>query len=142
MAAILLALLLQAPATPAPTVNLPVSLERVRDGLERPNRFAMPPPRRPKRPTFTLTIDEQWSMPGEAWDDLSLAPLWVRPSMPPTHFELLSAVTPEEVRASTLHPCCDVLPIVGAISKRITSAKQARAKREVERTMRAAGIRR
>ena len=71
-----------------------------------------------------------------------MVPSWIRSSATPVHFDFLASVTPEQVRALTLHPCCDVLPIVGAISKRIQSAKEGRARREVERTMRAAGIRR
>ena len=39
-----------------------------------------------------------------------------------------------------MHPCCDVLPVLGVIKKGLRSAKDARAKREVERTIRAAGI--
>jgi hypothetical protein len=83
---------------------------------------------------------------GDAWDETSLIPPWIRPSAPPMHFDFLTSVTPDEVRSSTLHPCCDVLPLVsavgGIVSKRVQAAKQERAKREVERAMRAAGIRR
>jgi len=62
------------------------------------------------------------------------------------HFDFLASVTPQEVRSSTLHPCCDVLQLVsavsGIVSKGVRAVKQRRAKREVERVMRAAGIRR
>lgn len=142
MVAILLVLLLQSPATTGQAVDLSVSLERVREGLARPNRFRVPPPRPMKRPLFRLHVEQPRLLTGEAWDDTSLMPLWIRPSGPPAHVDFLAAVAPEEVRGSTLHPCCDVLPIVEAIGKRLQAGKRGRAQREVARTMRAAGIRR
>ena len=77
---------------------------------------------------------------GEAWDMVPVAPSWIQPSTSPYHVDFLASVTPAEVRASTMHPCCDVLPVLGVIKKGLRSAKDARAKREVERTIRAAGI--
>jgi hypothetical protein len=142
MVSILLSLLLQSPASAGQTIDLPVSLDRVREGLTRPGRFQAPPARPLKRPLFQIHIEQPVFIFGEAWDDTSTVPPWIRPSAPPVHFDFLAAVTPEEVRSSTVHPCCDVLPLVGAVSRRMQSARQGRAKREVERAMRAAGIRR
>ena len=70
----------------------------------------------------------------------------VRYLVPATHIEFLQEVTPEEVRASTVHPCCTVTPVIEAVADfvrgRVRAAKETRAKREVEEAMRAAGIRR
>ena len=146
MVSILLTLLLQAPPPTAQTVDLPVSLDHVREGLARPGRFQVPPPRPPRRPLFRVRIDQPMLLTGEAWEDRSVTPPWVRQSAPVAHFEFLSSVTPQEVRSSTVHPCCNVMPIVdtlgGLVGKGIRAVKDKRAKREVERAMRAAGIRR
>lgn len=143
---LLVTLLLQSPAQPAQTVDLPVSLDRVREGLARPGRFELPPPRPLRRPLFRIRIDQPMLLTGEAWEDRSVTPPWVRPSTPPLHYDFLSSVTPQEVRSSTVHPCCDVMPVLEAVSgligKGVRAAQQRRAKREVERAMRAAGIRR
>jgi hypothetical protein len=145
MVPILLALLLQSPPPAVRAVDLPVSLDRIRDGITRPGRFEVPPARPLRRPRFRILIEQPVILVGEAWDDASIVPPWIQPSAPPVQFDFLAAVTPEEVRSSTLHPCCDVLPLVGAISgivsQRVQAGKQRRAKREVERAMRAAGIR-
>jgi hypothetical protein len=93
---------------------------------------------------FRIRIEQPRLLLGNAWDETSLIPPGIRPSTPPMHFDFLSSVTPEEVRSSSLHPCCDVLPLVSAVSgmvgRRVQAAKQGRAKREVERAMRSAGI--
>ena len=143
---ILLALLLQSPPPSLQAVDLPVSLDRIREGITRPGRFEAPPARPFRRPLFRILIEQPVVLFGEAWADTSIVPPWIRPPVAAVHFDFLATVTPEEVRPSTVHPCCDVLPLVGAISgivnQRVGAAKQGRAKREVERAMRAAGIRR
>ena len=146
MLPVLLALMLQSPASGDQQGRVPVSLERIREGLARPGRFELPPPRPLRRPLFTVEINQRMLVFEDPWVDTSPTPPWVRPSTTSYHYEFLSAVTPEEVRSATLHPCCDVLPVVGAVrdfvGKRIRSVKERRAKREVEEAMRAAGIRR
>jgi hypothetical protein len=146
MMTVLLTLLLQAPPPAGQTVELPVSLDRLREGLARPGRFELPPPRPPRRPLFRIRIEQPMLLTGEAWEDRSVTPPWVRPSAPTVHFDFVSSVTPEEVRSSTIHPCCNVMPVVDAVSgligKGIRAAKERRAKGEVERAMRAAGIKR
>ena len=142
MVPILLVLLMQSPPPAVQAVDLPVSLDRIRDGITRPARFQVPPARPLRRPLFRIEIDQPVFLFGEAWDNTSIVPPWIQPPAPPVHFDFLAAVTPAEVRSSTLHPCCDVLPLVGAVSRRVQSVKEGRAKREVERAMRAAGIRR
>ena len=140
-------LLLQA-AQAAPAPELPVSLDRVRKGLARPGLFEPAPPRPWSRPLFRMTIDEfrhHLDFTAETWEDTGIVPPWVRPQRPAYHDEFLSLVTPEEVRGATLHPCCNVTPAIEKVSQLIASGvrsvKKARARREVERVMRDAGIR-
>ena len=142
MVPILLALLLQSPPTTVQAVDLPVSLDRIRDGITRPGRFEAPPARPLRRPLFRIQIEQPVFLFGETWDNTSIVPPWIRPPAPPVHFDFLASVTPEEVRSSTVHPCCDVLPLAGVVSRQLQGAKQRRATREVQRAMRAAGIRR
>jgi hypothetical protein len=142
MVPILLALLLQSAPTAVQAVDLPVSLERIRDGITRPGRFETPPARPLRRPLFRIQIEQPVFLSGDSWDETSVVPPWIRPSAPPVHFDFLASVTPEEVRSSTVHPCCDVLPLAGIVSRQLQRAKERRATREVERAMRAAGIRR
>jgi hypothetical protein len=143
---VLFALMLQSPPPGDQQAKMPGSLERIREGLARPGRFDLPPPRPWRRQLFKVEITGRVLVLEDPWVDTSLTPPWVRPSMSSYQYEFLSAVNPGEVRASTLNPCCDVLPAVGAvrgfIGKRIRSVKERRAKREVEEAMRAAGIRR
>lgn len=123
-----------------------MSLERVREGLARPGRFQLPPPRPWRRPLFRVRVEQWIPFENDPWDDTLPTPPWVRPPAPAVHFEFLSAVTPEESRSPTVHPCCNVTPALGAIGgfikARIRAGKEQRAKREVENAMRAAGIRR
>ena len=147
MTALLLVLLLQSQTAQTPTVKLPVSLDRVRDGLAKGGVFDTPAPRPQlrRRPVFRTRVNARMILEGTAWDDRSTTPLWVRSTASPLHIDFLQAVTPEEVRSSTVHPCCDVMPVAktvtGFIGNRIQSWKQGRAQREVEKTLRAAGIR-
>jgi hypothetical protein len=145
MVALLLTLLIQSPAAATPTVDLPVSLERVRQGLARKPVFDFPRSRA-WIPVFRSRVQVPMLLEGDAWTDTSMIPVWVQTSTPALQFEFLQTVTPPETRASTIHPCCDVLPAVSAVTryigKRVEAVKQGRAKREVEAAMRAAGIRR
>lgn len=140
----LLLVLLQAPQAAPPPVELPVSLERVRQGLARPGRFDSPQPRPWRRPLFRSRVDERLLFEAPAWEDTSVVPPWVRPTAPTYHYEFLSMVTPEEVRGATLYPCCNVGPLIDRVGDMVTKGvraiKHGRAKREVERVMRDAGI--
>ena len=145
MLAMVVAILLQSPAQAPPPVELPVSIERIRKRLARPPIFDPPPPRA-WRAVFRMKVEAWVAFENPAWTDDSPVPLFVRPSAPPLQFEFLQSVTPEEVRASTVHPCCDVMPVVTAVGSAIRSGmrslKEKRARQEVEQAMRAAGIRR
>ena len=147
MVAMLLVLLLQSHPAPSPAANLPVSLDRIRDGLARDGVFEIPAPRPQlrRRPLFRSRVDARMMVEGTAWDDPSSPPLWIRGASSPYHVDFFQAVSPEAVRSSTVHPCCDVMPVVrtvtGLVGSRIQAVKERRARREVEETMRAAGIR-
>ena len=143
MVAMLLASLLQAPApAPAPPVQLPVSLERVREGLTRPPRFEIPA-HSPWALIFRLKVEGWEGFEHTAWAEPSIKG-WIRPLAPQSHVDFLQKVTPEEFRASTMYPCCDVMPAIEAatnlVRDGIRAVKQARAKAEVEQAMRDAGI--
>jgi len=147
MVLVLVALLAQSPPPAAQQVDLPVSLDRVREGLARPGRFDLPRPRPWRRPLFRVSTEGRpFEFENEAWDDTTFTPPWVRPLAPTAHFEFLSAVTPEESRSPTVHPCCNVTPVVGVIAglvkDGVRAAKERSARREVERAMREAGIKR
>ena len=141
MVAMLFALLLQAPSQPPP-VQLPVSLERVREGLARRPVFETPSPG-PWGNVFRVKVEGWEGFEHKAWAEPS-AKGWIRAAMPQSHVDFLQTTTPEAFRASTMYPCCDVMPAIEAaanlVRDGIRSLKQARAKREVERAMRDAGI--
>lgn len=145
VAPIFLVLLLQSQAPSTQSIDLPVSLDRIRAGLATAGLFDPPPPRPWRLPIFRIRV-EQWQLEGNPWDENSFAPVWVQPSTPPLQFQFLQSVTPDEVRSPSVHPCCDVMPAVTAarslVTKGVRAVKQARARREVEQAMRAAGIRR
>ena len=69
-----------------------------------------------------------------AWEDRSIVPPWIRPSAPPTHFEFLEQVTPEEFRAGTLYPGALGIPVVPLVEYLSRHYKAARRKMDQERT--------
>jgi hypothetical protein len=148
MVTLLFAVLLQAPPQGPPAPELPFSLDRIREGLGQPRPlFEVPPPRPWNRPLFRVKIEEdrlRFEFTTDAWEDTGVVPPWVRPQRPTYHYEFLSLVTPEEVRGPTLHPCCNVTPLIEKVGQLISggvrSVKKARARREVEKVMRDAGI--
>jgi len=101
-AAVLLAVVL-AQASPGEAGEA-AQLERIRKALERPaGIFTVRALDRDDRPVFRLTV-KGWTIKRPLWRDDSLVPLYVRPTMPPTHFEFLQQVTPEFFRSSVLYP--------------------------------------
>ena len=102
MPAVFLTLLLaQAPPSDAGEA---ARLERIRKALERPARIeTLRGLDRDDRPVFRLTV-KGWKIKRPLWQDDSIVPLYVRPAMPPTHFEFLQEVTPEFFRSSVLYP--------------------------------------
>jgi hypothetical protein len=144
MLAIVFATLLQAPVQPADQIALPVSVDRIRKGLAQPRSRFEPPPPRAFRGIFRVKIEAFEAFTEKPWERDLPVPPWVRPLAPPAHFEFLQSVTPVEFRGATLHPCCNVSPVISAVSSfvgdQIRSVKQRRAQREVERAMRDAGL--
>ena len=140
MVAMLFAVLLQAPPQ-VPPVQLPVSLERVREGLTRKPSFEIPA-HSPWEGIFRVKV-EGWRFEQKAWAEPSVEG-WIRSAAPQSHVDFLQTVTPEHFRASTMYPCCNVMRAVESVTNLVRdgvrSIKQARAKREVEQAMKAAGI--
>ena len=146
MIQILLAFVLQSPPPPSQSVELPVSLENIRTGLEKPPRFEPPPPRPWRVPVFRTSVEKESVLEGEPWAETRMTPPWMRTPAPPVHFEFLEQVVPEEFRAATLYPCCNITSAItsaaGFVKDGVRKIKEGRAKREVEEAMRAAGIKR
>ena len=144
MLGLCLVLLLQAPPATGQPIDLPVSLDRVRAGLQKAGVFDPPPPRPWRGPIFRMTITNRKMLDEIPWAETWLVPDYVKPTAPPVHFEFLKAVTPEEHRAPTLYPGANIGAGISAIGKfigkRIRASQEERARREVEEAMKAAGI--
>ena len=134
---LVLALLLQSQPPPAPPPDLPVSLERIRRGLEQPSAVTViSEPGMP--PRFRVTVEEQLDIERLWREDLPV-PTFVRPSRGLTHHEFLGTVTPELFRGTAQHPCCNVLPAIEALGSAIARAgrkrTESRAKRAVKKEL-------
>ena len=66
------------------------------------------------KPVFRMNV-RGWRFDHAVWHDDTTVPLYVRPSMPPVHFEFLQQVTPEFFRSSVLFPGYPTTPY-GALS--------------------------
>lgn len=115
-------------------------LERVRKALARAP--ALETVRKPDtdRPVFRLQVRApDWGPP--PWDDRTSVPPYVRPSFPIYHYEFLAQVTPEALRASTLYPGADMMPLFKSLAKSIDQERKRRqeraAKEEVRRSLEA-----
>jgi hypothetical protein len=137
---VLLTLLLQAQSAPAAPPPLPVSLERIRRGLEEPRatvtvlsvEAGLPP-------VFRMEIEQPSLDVERLWREDSLTPTFVRPSRGLEHHEFLGAVTPDLFRGTAQHPCCDVLPaieaLVSSVKKGLRKRAETRARREVQKAL-------
>ena len=77
-----------------------------------------------------------WTFTFPAWHEDSTVPSYVRPTMPPVHFEFLQQVTPEFFRSSVLYPgaprtpyggvsfSVDLIPVLEALNKRMKAGKK------------------
>ena len=130
----------QAPAQPVAPDPLPVSLERIRRGLAEPAdpiaRLTVTPG---LPPVFYIRVEAEGLEPERLWRDGTMVPAYVRPTRDLYQHEFLGAVTPELFRSTAQHPCCNVLPLVGAVSKQIRGAyrkySESRARREVRKAI-------
>ena len=96
--------LLLAQSLPVPTeAGDAARLERIRRQLADPPATVVPSPVAREGPVFRVTVTG-WRIKRPLWQDDSVVPLYVRPTMPPTHFEFMQQVTPEFFRSSVLYP--------------------------------------
>ncbi len=113
------------------------SVERVKDGLERPAPTLAA--RDTDIPVFRVRIRGQRRY-DLLWEDHAARAPYVHQNQPIYHFEYLRMNTPEAFRASTLYPGADVMPAVRFIKARIQrgirSHEQARVRREIEAALR------
>ena len=107
---------------------MPVSLERIRRQLQRPDA-TIPSDHSRSRPLFRVEVIDQVPRYEFQWMDRSLTPSYVRPARGLVHHEFLQQVTPELFRGTALHPCCDVLPLV-----RLAGRSVGRVKRSIDET--------
>jgi hypothetical protein len=111
-------------------------VERIRKTLERPAAIeTVRAPDRDDRPVFRITVKGR-KIKRPLWQDDSVVPLYVRPTMPPTHFEFMQQVTPEFFRSSVLYPGfahtpfgsvalgIPVIPVVEALAKATKAFKR------------------
>ena len=122
------------PAEAAPAT----SLERIRQGLEQPPATItiqsadpnLPPIFRMEIRDRPLPYDHLWT---RDW-----VPSYVRPTRGLYHHEFLDQVTPDFFRATSVYPCCPVLPVVnflrGTLGK-TSSGGESKAKREVKKAL-------
>jgi hypothetical protein len=127
----------QTPAAPAPTPSLPVSLERIRKGLEEPPVVTVVTTEPGMPPRYRVTVQEKLDLERLWREDLPV-PAFVRPSRGLTHHEFLGTVTPELFRGTAQHPCCDVLPAIESLVSAINRARRTRAESRARREVRKA----
>jgi len=118
---LVMTLLLQLQALPGPAQPAepppPVSLDRIRRGLESPPATVTVRSSNPDLPlVFRLEIRER-PLPYEHLWGQDFVPAYVRPTRPIYHHEFLEQVTPDLFRATAVHPCCDVLPLLNKLRR-------------------------
>lgn len=126
----------QQPVPPANT--LPVSLERIRRELQTSEvTIQSTDPASP--PLIRVEVVDRYLRYEDLWKDHTLTPSYVRPSRGLVHHEFLEQVTPDLFRGTAMHPCCDVLPLLGLAKKGITRLKRSideeRARKEVRESL-------
>jgi len=121
------------PAEPAPAV----SLDRIRRGLEEPPSTVTVLSTDPTLPpVFRMDIKER-PLPYEHLWQGDFVSAHVRPVRGLTHHEFLEQVTPDFFRATSMYPCCPVLPVISLLAKKLqtTERAQARAREEVKKAL-------
>jgi hypothetical protein len=123
----------QAQAAPAQTAEPPppVSLERIRRGLESPPTTVtvrLSDPNLP--PIFRLEVRER-PLPYEHLWQGDWVSAHVRPFRGLTHHEFVEQVTPEIFRGTVMYPCCPVLPAVNFLLNKLKN-DDGRAKARLE----------
>jgi len=118
---LLLTLLLELQAQTVPAQSAEpspaVSLDRIRRGLESPPATVTVPSSDPNLPPiFRLEIRER-PLPYEHLWQGDFASAHIRPIRGLTHHEFLEQVTPDLFRATSMYPCCPVLPAINFLRK-------------------------
>ena len=134
-----LALVLQSQTPPPqPPPELPVSLERIRRGLDQTSTITVTYGVDDLTPYFRVTVEEHWLDIETQWRESLRVPTFVRPSRGLTHHEFLGMVTPDLFRGTAQHPCCNVLPAIEALGSAIGRANRKRAESRARREVRKA----
>ena len=121
------------PAEPAPAV----SLDRIRRGLEEPPSTVTVLSTDPTLPpVFRMDINQRPLPYEHLWQGDAVS-AHVRPVRGLTHHEFLEQVTPDFFRATSMYPCCPVLPLINLLAKKLKSKEraQARAREEVKKAL-------
>ena len=121
------------PAEPAPAV----SLERIRRGLEEPPSAVTVLSADPTLPPiFRMDVKER-PLPYEFLWQGNYASAHVRPVRGLTHHEFLEQVTPDLFRATSMYPCCPVLPVLNYLAGKLKSKDggQGKARAEVKKAL-------
>lgn len=138
---LLLALVAQAVTTAAPDA---AELQRIRTAFARPPTLTVQTSTDDSGSLVFRVKVRGWKFDHASWHDDSTVPLYVRPSMPPVHFEFLQQVTNEFFRSSVLYPGSPrtpyggvgvgvpLVPLLEALGKR-TKALKRRAAEEAAR---------
>jgi hypothetical protein len=130
----------QAPTAPAAPDPLPVSLERIRRGLDGPpDPFARLTVTEGLPSIFFVRVEEELLDYERLWRESTMVPTFVRPTRNLYQHELLESVTPDIFRGTAMHPCCDVVPLMGYVGKQIRGAYRkysvSKARREVRKAI-------
>ena len=121
------------PAEPPPAV----SLDRIRRGLEEPPSTVTVLSTDPTLPpVFRMEIKERPQPYEHLWQG-DFVSAHVRPVRGLTHHEFLEQVTPDLFRATSMYPCCPVLPVINLLAKKLKTRErdQARARAEVKQAL-------
>jgi hypothetical protein len=135
-----LLLQLQGPPATAPPAQPPppVSLDRIRQGLESPPATVTVLASSPDLPlVFRLEIRER-PLPYEHLWERDWVPSYIQPTRGLYHHEFLEQVTPDFFRSGMLYPCCPVLPLLNKLRKRGPDRQaETRARVEVKQALKA-----
>ncbi len=116
------------PAEPAPAV----SLDRIRRGLEEPPSTVTVLSTDPTLPlVFRMDINQRPLPYEHLWQGDSVS-AHVRPVRGLTHHEFLEQVTPDFFRATSMYPCCPVLPLINFLAKKLKTKERAQSKAREE----------
>ena len=122
------------PAEVAPAT----SLERIRQGLEQPPATIMIQSADPNLPPiFRMEIRDR-PLPYDHLWERDWVPSYVRPTRGLYHHEFLDQVTPDFFRATSVYPCCPVLPVVNFLRGKLgktSSGGESKAKLEVKKAL-------